>query len=247
MEPSKVRGADIGGRESSSRVDVALAWAVHLFTAAGAVVGVAAIVAISEGRLRAAIYLMVVAFAIDAADGALARKVGVSRLLPGFDGRRLDDLVDFLNYVIVPVFFMLSAGFLSHWILAALPVLASCYGFCQVEAKTEDDFFLGFPSLWNVIAGYAWGLDVSPAATALWVSFFSVMVFVPLKYAYPSKLRVLRGTTIALAFVWGGLLLAGFVASEPSDGRPLIWASLFFPVYYFALGFWLGHGPGSTR
>ena len=70
------------------------------------------------------------------ADGALARKVGVSRVLPGFDGRRLDDLVDFLNYVIVPAVFLVATGLLPHWAWAAAPVLASAYGFSHVQAKT---------------------------------------------------------------------------------------------------------------
>lgn len=247
METSTVSARGAPGAPRPAAGALALAWSVHLFTATGAVVGVASIVAIGEGRLRGAIFLMTAAFAIDAVDGVFARKVGVSRLLPGFDGRRLDDLVDFLNYVVVPALFMHAAGTLAHWSLVALPVLASCYGFCQVDAKTDDDFFLGFPSLWNIVAAYAWGLDVSPTAGALWVAFFSLMVFVPLKYAYPSKLRVLRRTTVGLALLWGALMLASFAAPDRLGGWPLLELSLFFPIYYFALGFWLGHGPGSRR
>jgi phosphatidylcholine synthase len=246
-EPSTVPARGAGRAFHPATGALALAWGVHLFTAAGAVVGVLAIIAIGEGRLRPAIFLMAAAFFIDAVDGALARKVGVSRLLPRFDGRRLDDLIDFLNYVIVPACFMHAAGTLSHWSLIALPILASCYGFCQVDAKTEDNFFLGFPSLWNVVAAYAFGLGLSATAGSLWVGFLSVLTFVPLKYAYPSRLRVLRRTTIGLGIVWAILMLTSFAAPEGLAGLPLLEVSLFFPVYYFALGFWLGHGPGARR
>jgi phosphatidylcholine synthase len=84
-------------------------------------------------------------------------------VLPGIDGRRLDDIVDYLNYVVVPAVFMASAGSLVHWSFAAAPILASAYGFAQTEAKTDDHYFLGFPSYWNVVAIYLWGLDVGPA------------------------------------------------------------------------------------
>ena len=73
--------------------------------------------------------------------------------------------------------------------MAALPVLASAYGFAQTEAKTEDGYFLGFPSYWNVVALYAFLLDVSAAATSAWLIALSIAVFVPLKYLYPSQMR----------------------------------------------------------
>src|SRR5687767_8421729 len=119
------------------------AWSVHLFTASGAVLAVFALWEIQRGGFaRAAIY-MLAALAIDSVDGTLARRVGVAQRLPGIDGRRLDDVVDYLNYAIVPVVFLLALGAFTHEGLAALPVLASAYGFAQVDAKTEDDFFLG--------------------------------------------------------------------------------------------------------
>jgi phosphatidylcholine synthase len=109
---------------------------------------------------------MLAALAINSVDGTLARAFGVAEVLPGIDGRRLDDLVDYLNYVIVPAVFMVSSDALPGWGWAALPVLASAYGFSQREAKTDDDFFLGFPSYWNVVAIYLWQLDLSPALSA---------------------------------------------------------------------------------
>ncbi|MFQ5415561.1 MAG: CDP-alcohol phosphatidyltransferase family protein [Myxococcota bacterium] len=218
----------------------ALAWAVHLFTASGAVVGTLALIDIGEGNLTGAALLMMAAFAIDAADGALARAVGVSQLLPQIDGRRLDDLVDFLNYVVVPTAFMIAAGTLPHWSFAALPVLSSCYGFAQTAAKTEDDFFLGFPSLWNLVAIYAWGFGLSPTTGVLWVVFLSAMVFVPLKYAYPSKLKVLRTVTVGLGVLWGCAVSLWIGLQDRVGDVPLLEISLVYPAYYFALSFWLG-------
>ena len=225
--------------EGASATRVTAAWAVHLLTASGALVGAMALLAIAAGDLARAALLMLVALSIDAVDGTLARAARVHEVLPGLDGRRLDDIVDYLNYTIVPAVFMVSSGSLAGWGFAALPILASAYGFSQVEAKTEDDFFLGFPSYWNVVALYLWLLAIHPALGTGIVVGLSACVFIPLKYVYPSRLPVLRRTTNALAGVWL-LLLAGAVSRPAQLGAPLVWATLAFPAYYLALSFWLG-------
>jgi phosphatidylcholine synthase len=228
----------IGGEISPARI--AVSWGVHLFTASGAVIGAVALVEIGSGNLPRAALLMLAAFVIDALDGTLARAAGVAQALPQVDGRRLDDMVDFLNYVVVPAVFMLAAGTLPHWGFAALPVLASCYGFSQVAAKTEDDFFLGFPSYWNIVAIYAWGLGTSPAMGAVIVGFLSLMVFVPIKYAYPSKLTVLRTPTAVLGFLWTLTLAICVLAPDHVRAFHLLELTLAYPVYYLAISLWLG-------
>ncbi len=225
--------------EGASAARVTAAWAIHLLTASGALVGALALLAIAAGDLARAALLMLVALSIDAVDGTLARAARVHEVLPGLDGRRLDDIVDYLNYTIVPSVFMVSSGSLAGWGFAAVPIVASAYGFSQVEAKTEDDFFLDFPSYWNVVALYLWLLAIDPALGTGIVLLLSACVFIPLKYVYPSRLTVLRRTTNALAGVWL-LLLAGAVSRPAQLGAPLVWATLAFPAYYLALSFWLG-------
>jgi len=218
----------------------ALAWSVHLFTASGGVLAVFALVEIGRGGFaRAAIY-MLAALAIDSVDGTLARRVGVAEQLPRVDGRTLDDVIDYLNYAIVPVVFLLALDAFTHWTIAALPVIASAYGFAQVDAKTEDDFFLGWPSYWNVVALYVWLLHVSPATASAWVAVFSALVFVPLKYAYPSKLRRLRAVTAAGGTLWliATAVIAQLPAGEARDRAAEL--SLVYPAYYVALSAWLG-------
>jgi phosphatidylcholine synthase len=224
----------------SDRTRLWLAWGVHLFTASGALVGALALLAVHRGDLQGAALLMLLAMAIDSLDGGMARAVGVARLIPSFDGRRLDDMVDFLNYVIVPCVFLVAGGLVPHWTAAVPPILASAYGFSQVDAKTEDDFFLGFPSYWNVIAIYAWLLEVRPGLTAAIVAGFALLVFVPFKYAYPSKLRVLRRTTWALTAAAAAAV--AWAALEPERARALRVPeiSLLYPAWYLGLSFWLG-------
>lgn len=219
---------------------VALAWGVHVLTASGGVIGMAALLAAGAGDLRVAALLLLAALGIDAVDGTLARAARVHEVLPGIDGRRLDDIVDYLNYVVVPAVFLVAAGSLLHWGFAAAPVLASAFGFAQTEAKTDDHFFLGWPSYWNVVALYLWGLDVGPAAGTAVVLAFAAAVFVPLKYVYPSRMGALRWTTTLGGALWALALAAAVAASEASWREPLLRASLAFPLYYFAVSLWLG-------
>jgi phosphatidylcholine synthase len=224
---------------AGDRRRVGLAWGVHAFTASGAVVGTIALLAVVAGNLPQAAVLMIVALAIDSVDGTLARAVRVGEVLPGIDGRRLDDIVDYLNYVIVPIVFLVAAGYLGPWI-AALPILASAYGFSQQDAKTEDDFFLGFPSYWNVIALYVWLLDVAPLTATLVVTLFAIAVFVPLKYVYPSKMPVLRRATNVAGGVWVVLVTIAVVAPQLAQRIHLTELTLAYPAWYLLLSFRYG-------
>ena len=183
--------------------------------------------------------LMLVALAIDSADGTLARAAKVREVLPSFDGRRLDDMVDYLNYVIVPVVFLVAAGYL-HPAVAAAPILASAYGFSQEEAKTEDDFFLGFPSYWNVVALYVWLLDVSQTTATLVVVALAIGVFVPFKYLYPSKMPRGRIAMAAGGLAWVVGASIAVVARDATAPWHLAEITLVYPALYLALSFWYG-------
>ena len=226
-----------------------LAWAVHFLTASGAVLGVVALLAVAQGEFPRAALLMLAALAIDSVDGTLARRFRVAEVLPGFDGRRLDDLVDYLNYVIVPAVFMIASGALPSWGWAALPVLASAYGFSQEQAKTEDHFFLGFPSYWNVVAIYLWQLELAPSLSVALVTALAAAVFIPLRYVYPSRTHALWRTTYAGAVLWLLAISAAIIWPRPLSEIRLVEISLLFPAYYIGISMWLGgwHRSGPRR
>ena len=219
------------------RARVVAAWAVHLLTASGAPAGMLAILASQRGDARTALWLMAYTLAVDAIDGTLARAVGVKRVLPFFDGTRLDDLVDYFTYVIVPALFMLHMQLFPASV--ALPVaiavtIASAYGFCRTDAKTADHYFTGFPSYWNIVAFYLYALGWPRAVNAAVVSLFALGVFVPIRYLYPSRTMTLRGLTVTLGLVWAAVVLY-VLAQLGSAPRALVVASLAYPVYYVAL------------
>src|SRR6185369_6709190 len=87
---------------TSSLLDRTLAWSVHLYTALGAVVALEAIISTVRGDTRGAFLWMAAALVIDSSDGTLARAARVKEVVPTYDGSKLDDIVDYLNYVFVP-------------------------------------------------------------------------------------------------------------------------------------------------
>ena len=215
---------------------------VHLYTALGTVVGLLIVLAAIEGEAVTALWLGLVALFIDGTDGMLARRLRVKETIPWFDGARLDDIVDYLTYVFAPVVLLWTTGHLPDgplgWVVAALPLLASSYQFCRVDAKTDDHFFLGFPSYWNVVAFYAIVLDLAPGTLAAIVVVCAVLVFVPVRYLYPSRMTSLRGVTLALTAVWGVTYVV--LLLQLPDPHPLVVAvSLGYLVYYFGLSVFL--------
>ena len=220
---------------------VFLAWLIHFYTALGAVVGFFTVLAIEQTSFREAFFLMALAVVIDATDGFLARAARVKEVIPWFDGDLLDEIVDYFNYAIVPCLLLLRANLLppqdALW-LAPLPLLASAYGFCQRDAKTADYFFLGFPSYWNIFAFYLYVLN-----TPLWVNAFlliglSLLVFVPIKFIYPSRSPRFRAQTNVLGALWGAAVLYA-IYRLPNEAPSILFASLLFPAYYTALSLWL--------
>jgi phosphatidylcholine synthase len=230
MEPAVPPGAPW----ASSGLRVA-GWALHLYTASGSVLALVAVLAAIEGDVLRALWVLLAALVVDGTDGMLARRLEVAETIPGFDGARLDDIVDYLTYVFAPVVLLLTSGRLpgGPWgtVVAALPLLASCIQFCRRDAKTEDHYFLGFPSYWNVVAFYAVVLDLTPAVVSVVLVACSVLVFVPIKYIYPSRTRSFRLLNLVLAALWL-VLYAVILVGMPHPDLLATGLSLAYLAYY---------------
>ena len=222
-----------------------LAWAVHLYTALSGPLGVWAVFAIIDGEYRTAWLLLFATIFIDSTDGMMARLVRVGEVLPGFDGRRLDDVVDYVCWVVVPLILLVHAELLPAWSVVA-PLLASAYGFGQAEAKTEDDYFLGFPSYWSLVGFYLYLFETPPGFNTALILLLSILVFIPIRYPYPTKTRPLRPLTMTLGTIWGCALI-GLAASLPDPPRWLVWATLVYPAYYLLLTFGLWRQRTATN
>ena len=215
---------------------------VHLYTASGAVLALLMLVAASQGEVVKALWLMFISLLIDSTDGLLARRFRVSEALPFFDGALLDNIVDYMTYVFAPIVLLWSGGYLPAGtpgvVFAALPLLASSYQFCRVDAKTDDHFFLGFPSYFNVVAFYAIVFEPSPGSLATVLLVCSLLVFVPIRYVYPTRTITFRRLSLTLTALW--LISYAVILLEMPRPDPLVLGfSVLYLCYYFGLSLYL--------
>ena len=214
-----------------------LAWLAHAYTASGLLLAFLATIAVLDGDYRTAFFWLALQVAVDATDGVLARAARVSERLPWFNGAKLDDIVDYLTYVFVPALVVWHAALVPTHLTLVVPaamLLSSGFGFNRDDAKTADHFFTGFPSYWNIVVFYLVLTEWRPEVNAVLLLIFAALVFVPLRYIYPSRTPVWRLPTNALGAVWGVTMLV-LLWQYPSVSRPLLLASFVFPAYYAVL------------
>jgi phosphatidylcholine synthase len=223
---------------------VIAAWLVHLYTASGAVLAFLALRAVTEHDYRTAFFWLWAQVVVDATDGVLARAARVSDRIPWFSGSRLDDIVDYLTYAFVPAFFVWRGLLVPEpWTMpvAAAMLLSSAYGFSRTDAKTEDHFFTGFPSYWNVVTLYML-LAKWPAGVNLAVLLVcAALVFAPIRYVYPSRTPVWPILTNVLGAGWAASMLV-MLWEYPDVPRALLWMSYLYPAYYVLLSLGLQFG-----
>ncbi len=218
-----------------------LPWIAHLYTAMGAVIALLATGMTFAHNFRAVFIYFVVATFIDATDGVLARALKVKERLPNFDGAKLDDIIDYLMYAFIPALVVWQAEMVpSAFPICAAMVLSSAYGFAQAEAKvvSTDHFFTGFPSYWNIVVVYLYILQLPQLTNAIILAVLAVLVFVPIRYVYPSRTMALKWPTLVLGTMWA-IVLTWIIWRLPAVDGPWAMISLVFPVYYLALSLWL--------
>lgn len=218
-------------------------WLIHLFTASGAIVGLLSLYAIDQHQYLVTFWLMIAAIFIDSVDGMLARLIKIKTVVPEINGELLDNMVDFLNYTIVPTFFLLVTDLLPlGWYLLCVSAitLSSAYQFSQVDAKTRDHFFKGFPSYWNIVVFYLFFWQWNPWANMSILLALAVLSFIPIKYVYPSRLdyltqRVSLRLSMLLATVLWGFTIAGLLWIYPRTNTTLVLISMSYLILYVGL------------
>ena len=223
------------------RFFVMRAWLVHFYTSLGLVCALFGLILIASINLKFALILMALAMFIDSTDGTLARRWKVTTYTPQFDGRKLDDITDYINYAFIPFYFAYRFGVVQGAGIIVLPVaaIAAGFGFCQKSAKTSDGYYTGFPNYWNFLIFYLFLFNVSPTVSAIILLVFSVLIWAPVEFASFST-RPLRKLTVLMALLYG-LNTSGIIYLYWVDRSyyMLAWLSLIFPLYYIFLAFYL--------
>jgi len=179
---------------------------------------------------------------VDGLDGFLARLADTKTYASKFDGALMDNIIDYFTYVVVPALFLYASDVLpSGWgiVGACAILLASAFQFSRTDAKTDDHYFTGFPSYWNIVAIYTLILGLNPWANLVILLFLVVLVFVPIKYVYPTRSTQLRTLTLVLIGIYTVMSIWALFVSFPTMPNWMILATFLFFGYYFALSIWL--------
>lgn len=219
-----------------------LANGVHLFTATGAVWGFLTLLAIWEQNFKLAIVYVIIAMFVDGFDGMLARWFDVKNYAKGIDGGLMDNIIDYLNYVVVASLLMIKVpsllpqGFEMACAISIL--LTSGFQFSQTDAKTDDQsyFFKGFPSVWNFLVIYMMLLGLNPWINLAAVVICNILIFVPVKYLYPTRNTRLRKFTLGFTYLYGAIGVWGLL-QYPNVPEWVAPASFVYVAYYAALSF----------
>lgn len=227
------------------------AFLVHVFTASGAALGFGALMAAAAQHWTLMFWLLGAALFVDGIDGAIARRVRVAELLPRWSGDVLDLVVDFVSYVFVPAYAIAASGLLPQSLAVpagiAIVVTGALY-FADREMKTSDNFFRGFPTLWNAVAFYLFVLKPAPWLAALAVAILAVLTFMPFKFVHPFRVVRLRALTVAALVLW--CALSAYALVQDLDPGPWTAAGLAaIAIYFVALGpvgQWMDHDRTSV-
>jgi phosphatidylcholine synthase len=216
----------------------ARAFAVHILTAAGAALALAALVYAVAAQWTAMFLCLGIALIIDGIDGTIARHVKVAEVLPSWSGDVLDLIVDFVTYVFVPAYAIAASGILPAAVAlpaGALIVITGALYFADRGMKLAGNYFRGFPALWNAVAFYLFLLKPLPWLAALVIVALAVLTFASFKFLHPVRVRHLRALNIAVLIIWS--LLAVIALVRQLDPGPWVTgALLIIGLYFFAVG-----------
>jgi phosphatidylcholine synthase len=214
------------------------AFTVHVFTATGAALGLLALILATGGHWSGMFFCLGMALLVDGADGPMARAFEVDKLLPRWSGETLDLIVDYTTYVFVPAYAIGASGLLPQGLAiptAIIVVICGALYFADREMKTTDNYFRGFPAVWNLAAFYLYLLEPPEWAAALSIVALAALSFTPIKFLHPLRVRRWRIVNIALMAAWGILALIALI----HDLAPGVFVTLplsLIAIYFFLIG-----------
>ena len=214
------------------------AFAVHVLTACGAALALLALIFATGGHWEAMFLCLGLALIVDGADGPLAREFKVAEVLPRWSGDTLDLVVDFTTYVFVPAFAIVASGLMPD--VLAIPsgvivVITGAIYFADRRMKTDDNYFRGFPAVWNLAAFYLYVLQPPEWIGFAGVSALAVLTFMPVKFLHPLRVAHWRWLNVALLALWAVLALVAVVMGL-QPGLFVVLPLCLIALYFFLAG-----------
>jgi len=216
----------------------ARAFAVHVFTATGAAIAFLALILATGEHWAAMFFCLGCALIVDGVDGPLARAFNVAQVLPRWSGETLDIVVDFVTYVFVPAYAIAASGMLPRALAipaGVIVVISGALYFADRNMKTADNYFRGFPGVWNLAAFYLYVLEPSEWTAAAMIAVLAALTFAPIKFLHPLRVKRLRALNIGLLLAWAVLALVT-VIDNLQPGPYVTWPLALIAVYFFVAG-----------
>lgn len=211
-------------------------WAVHLLTASGAAIALAAAIAASASQWQLVFLLLGIAMIVDGIDGPLARRLDVKGRVPWFDGATLDLVVDYSTYVLIPAFVLAESELLSQpyaTVAAVVVAVVGAFYFADTRMKTADAAFRGFPAVWNAVVYQLMVYKLPEPLTLVIIAGLAVLSFTPVEFVHPVRVKRWRPLTLAMAALWGILALVALYYNL--DPGPVVVVSFAVVSFYFAV------------
>ncbi len=181
------------------------AFSVHILTASGSFLALLSVIAAAEHRFVDMFWWLGLALVVDGIDGPIARKVKVKEVLPNWSGDTLDNIIDYVTYVLVPAFALYESGILGapwSFIAAGLIVVSSAIYYADMGMKTDEYFFSGFPVVWNMIILTIFVTGAGPVVTSLLVFGSVILTFFPVHFLHPVRVKRLRPLNLGMCLLW---------------------------------------------
>ena len=214
-------------------LDILRAWTVHLLTCSGLIAGFFAITSIFNNNLVSVFLFLGIALLIDAVDGTLARKLRVSFFVKNIDGKMLDSIIDFFNYIIIPSVMIYWFKFVPtpfEIIIPSIILIISALSYSNTNLMTSDNFYKGFPCIWNILLFYLYIFDLSQVYSLFIISICILLKFIPFKFIHPLRVNKYKNYSFTFMVLW-------FISS-----LKILLSSLFVldnTFDYLFLGIWL--------
>ncbi|WP_250506490.1 CDP-alcohol phosphatidyltransferase family protein [Bowdeniella massiliensis] len=216
-------------------------WSVHGFTMTGVIWACLATISLAHGRILQMWGWLAIALLVDALDGTFARRADVKNRVPWFDGSILDNIVDFITWTFLPAIFMyLHVDFGAKWIAMIMMILvcvSSTFCYCNTQVKAHDQYFVGFPAAWNIVAAYFWLLQTGPVINVLVTVLFAALTVSNLTFLHPLRVRALMVPNLIAVSIWFICLIwlmVGFPARPAA-----IWLAFWISgIWFIGVGVW---------
>ncbi len=211
---------------------------VHFFTASGGALAFVALFDAFAHEFSWAFFWLGVALVVDGIDGTIARALRVRDRVPNLSGDVLDLVVDFTTYVFVPAAMLVLADLWPRPLamtFGVIIIMSAALYFADLRMKTPDNWFAGFPAVWNVVVFYLMVFAPPPWLATVVIVAAAVGQATNFVFVHPFRVRQLKPLTLALCAVW---TVAGFVtiAQDLKPDRITAVVLLACALYFGCLG-----------